>query len=240
MVHWRQSAQQPRCCTDEQSGLMTFLSGPGQLRQRASTQSPVFNLELSFRLAPSRSSRTAARLLPVAEALGSIADRDDRLASWTVMPLRADGWVAIAVAVSQPVRAAALSGAMDGVGDSGGESCRRSGSGTASRPAIGIVNQRSGMRPFAGLVFAGERRSQSVEAWRWLRKPTWFVLTERPPHPPNSPDRIWLSASGRSPTCRSAASRCCRSPVAALSPFVCGRSNRRRPPTFPLPPSNRL
>ena len=90
---------------------MTFLPRPGSARQRALNPSPVFNLELSFRLAPEPELTHRRRLLLVTEALKSIADRDDRLARWTVMPLQADGWVHVRAVVkaSQPGEAAALS-----------------------------------------------------------------------------------------------------------------------------------
>jgi|GEM_PF-1544892 hypothetical protein len=71
---------------------MTFTTWTGAA-SRAVTESPIFNLELSFQLAPESSVAYGRRQLLVAEALKSIADRDPRLATWRVSPVLADGWV---------------------------------------------------------------------------------------------------------------------------------------------------
>ena len=70
-----------------------------------------FNLELSFQLAAEPHVTQRRRLVLITEAFKAIADRDDRLVSWFILPLQPDGWVQIrtVIGADQPGEAAALS-----------------------------------------------------------------------------------------------------------------------------------
>lgn len=70
-----------------------------------------YNIELAFRLADEPLVTRRRRLILVNEALKSIADRDERLVSWFVLPLQQDGWIHVraVVCVAQPGEAAHLS-----------------------------------------------------------------------------------------------------------------------------------
>lgn len=90
---------------------MTFSNRSAASSGEVNERLPVFNLDLSFRLEPETTVTYRRRLVLVAEALKSIADRDARLASWFVLPVQSDGWVHVRAVIRahQPGEAAELS-----------------------------------------------------------------------------------------------------------------------------------
>ncbi len=90
---------------------MTFSRPFGRGRKRDRAGLVGFNLDLSFQVEPASDVTQRRRLLLVTEAFKSIADRDERLASWCVLPLEPEGWVHVraVICAERPDEAAALS-----------------------------------------------------------------------------------------------------------------------------------
>ena len=89
---------------------MTFYRPYARARKRDRVSLAAFNLELSFQIGSEPEVTQRRRLLLVTEAFKSIADQDDRLASWHVHPLNPEGWVTVraVICAARPDEAALL------------------------------------------------------------------------------------------------------------------------------------